>query len=523
MPTDTGEQDKDFLPIIGEFGAYQKLLTLCMLPAAFLFAFSYMGQLFMILLPRKYWCRIRELENRSKEEQLALAIPKLKNGEIDKCNMYKVETNWSDINVTEADDSWPKIPCDDGWIYDNKRLTYPTISTENNWVCSRDTFPTITFVVFFMGSIIGSLVCGYITDHWGRVKSFFLANLCVLVGGCWTSMCDGFYCFNWARFVVGFGMNDGFMTIYILTLENVGAKYRTLVGNLAIAVAFTSGGALLPWIALWCGDWKFFNNVITLPFSILLLFSVFIPESPTWLLSMGKIDKGMEVLKQAARMNKKTISDEVWSNISQHYTSIYDDQKSQKTYSWLDLFKKKRRTGVILIIMADPFLVFSLSTLTELPAGIVPLVLLDRIGRKPVTISVMILCAVCSLLAVFAPTAYYEAIAGICGRFFIAISTNVREQWAAEIIPTVVRGQGMSIVHVMGCVGCLVSPLLIYTESLYNSLPMMIVTLISAIGGCIVIFLPETMNATMPSTLEEADQRWTLSVSSSSKRARKEK
>lgn len=218
MPTDNGEQDPDFLPIIGEFGAYQKLLTFCMLPAAFLLAFSYMGQFFMILLPRQYWCRIRELQTRSKEEQLALAIPKLEDGEIDKCNMYKVETNWSDINVTEADDSWPKIPCDDGWIYDTKTLTYPTISTENNWVCPQDAFPTITFVVFFTGSILGCLVLGYITDHWGRVKSFFLANLFVLVGGCWTSLCNGFYCFNWARFVVGFGMSDGFVPIYILSV-----------------------------------------------------------------------------------------------------------------------------------------------------------------------------------------------------------------------------------------------------------------------------------------------------------------
>lgn len=258
---------------------------------------------------------------------------------------------------------------------------------------------------------------------------------------------------------------------------------------------------------------------------------------------MGKIDKGMEVLKQAARINKKTISDDVWSNISQHYTYIYEDQKSQKTYSWLDLFKKARRTGVILIIMAywfisavtyevhiraifhlnaNPFLIFSLSMLTELPAGIVPLVLLDRIGRKPVTISVMFLCAICSLLAVLAPEVFYEAIAGICGRFFISISTNVGDQWAAEILPTVVRGEGMSIVHVMGCVGCLVSPLVIYTEHWYKNLPMMIVTLASAIGGLIILFLPETMDVTMTGTLEEADQRWTLRFSSC-KDPRKEK
>ncbi|KAH8255883.1 hypothetical protein KR026_000882 [Drosophila bipectinata] len=531
MPMESGEEYNDFLHIIGEFGSYQNLLTLCMLPAAFLLAFSYMGQMFMILLPRHYWCRIRELETRSKEEQLALAIPKLKDGEFDKCHMYQVETNWADINVSVADESWPKVPCDDGWIYDNKSLPYSTISTENDWVCPHDAFPTITFVVFFMGSIIGCLVLGYITDHWGRVPSFFLANLCVLVGGNWTSMCDGFYCFIWARFVVGFGMNDGFVSIYILTLENVGNKYRTLVGNLALALAFTLGGALLPWIALWCGNWKFFNQVITLPFTILILFCMFIPESPTWLLSMGKIDKGIEVLKQAAKMNKKSVSDDVWSNISQRYTSIYDDQKSQKTYSWLDLFKKSRRIRVMMIIMvywfistvtyevhiraifhleADQFLIFSLSTLTELPAGIVPLVLLDRIGRKPMTVSVMLLCAVCSLLAVFAPGVFYEAIAGICGRFFISISTNVGDQWAAEILPTVVRGEGMAVVHVMGCVGCLVSPLVIYTENWYRNLPMMIVTLASAIGGFIILFLPETMDVTMPSTLEEADQRWTL-------------
>lgn len=53
----------DFLPLIGEFGRYQKCLFLCMIPFAFFVAFVYFSQIFLTILPDQHWCTVPELQD----------------------------------------------------------------------------------------------------------------------------------------------------------------------------------------------------------------------------------------------------------------------------------------------------------------------------------------------------------------------------------------------------------------------------------------------------------------------------
>lgn len=52
----------DLLPHIGEFGRYQKILFLLMIPFAFFVAFVYFSQIFLTLVPDEHWCRVPELD-----------------------------------------------------------------------------------------------------------------------------------------------------------------------------------------------------------------------------------------------------------------------------------------------------------------------------------------------------------------------------------------------------------------------------------------------------------------------------
>lgn len=53
----------DLLPHIGEFGRFQKILFLLMIPFSFFLVFVYFTQIFITLVPEQHWCRIPELEN----------------------------------------------------------------------------------------------------------------------------------------------------------------------------------------------------------------------------------------------------------------------------------------------------------------------------------------------------------------------------------------------------------------------------------------------------------------------------
>jgi len=52
----------DILPLIGEFGRYQKMLFLLMIPFSFFVAFVYFSQIFLTLIPEQHWCHVPELD-----------------------------------------------------------------------------------------------------------------------------------------------------------------------------------------------------------------------------------------------------------------------------------------------------------------------------------------------------------------------------------------------------------------------------------------------------------------------------
>lgn len=59
----------DLLPHVGEFGRYQKILFLLMIPFAFFVAFVYFSQIFITIVPEEHWCWVPELEQLSVEER----------------------------------------------------------------------------------------------------------------------------------------------------------------------------------------------------------------------------------------------------------------------------------------------------------------------------------------------------------------------------------------------------------------------------------------------------------------------
>ena len=63
-----------FLPYVGEFGIYQKMLFLMMVPFGFFLAWVYFTQIFITLVPQEHWCRVPELENLTVAERYTIFL-----------------------------------------------------------------------------------------------------------------------------------------------------------------------------------------------------------------------------------------------------------------------------------------------------------------------------------------------------------------------------------------------------------------------------------------------------------------
>lgn len=100
----------------------------------------------------------------------------------------------------------------------------------------------------------------------------------------------------------------------------------------------------------------------------------------------------------------------------------------------------------------------------------------------------------------------YAATLAIMGRFCVNISYNIGLQYAAELLPTVVRAQGVALIHIMGYVASIVAPFVVYLAVVSPILPLFLLGILGILGGILSLFLPETLDKDLPQTLQDGEE-----------------
>lgn len=161
----------------------------------------------------------------------------------------------------------------------------------------------------------------------------------------------------------------------------------------------------------------------------------------------------------------------------------------------------------------SPFIIFSASSATILPGCILILIMQDRIGRKAMASGSLFLSGLFMLtigitLVIFRPdqiSPIITIILIIVARLGTIMAYNSGAQYAIELIPTVVRGQGVSVIHVAGHVATIFSPQILYLANFWRPLPEVTLGVLLIAGAMACLFLPETLNKTLPVTLEDGE------------------
>lgn len=519
----------------GEFGRYQKRVFLLLCMTGITFAFSFVAIVFLGQMPESYWCRSSEVAELSRscrwspEEERNLTVPRLHQDKSEQtlCHTYGITWNISSsplscenpiYSVTNLSlEKLPIKPCEDGWVYEEYRTS---IISQYNLVCTDAWKLDLTQASLNLGFLIGALTLGYAADRYGRKVTYLISSFGVGLCGIIVAFAPNFYILVFFRFLQGIFGKGTWMTCYVIVTELVGSKQRRIVG-IVVQMFFTLGVMIIPGIAYVIPTWQGLQLAISLPNFLFLLYYWFIPESPRWLLIRKKKDKALRIMGDIARHNGRYLTP--------NYCQITVPDEDVSNPSCMDLVRtpQMRKCTIILmyawftsaviyqglvmrlgIVSGSLYTDFFISAVVELPAAVLILLSIDRVGRRlPFALSNAGAGIACLITAAISTDYLWLKITlATLGRLGITMAFEIVYFINTELYPTPLRNFGVSLCSGMCDLGGIIAPFLLFRlAELWVELPLIIFGILGLICGGLVLLLPETMGISLPETIEDVE------------------
>lgn len=184
-----------------------------------------------------------------------------------------------------------------------------------------------------LGSILGAVCGGTVSERIGRRKSMIFAAILFLASSIWCAICTTFPELLVARIFGGFGIGLASVVCPCYISELSVAKYRgTLVATYQFAITFgilvaygvnylldlhavaasaADGATATLWGRIWTSEvWRAMLGMCAVPALIFLTILFFVPESPRWLIVQGRVPAAESILSRIYNL-KETIKREV--------------------------------------------------------------------------------------------------------------------------------------------------------------------------------------------------------------------
>ncbi|KAL4716166.1 hypothetical protein ACJJTC_013943 [Scirpophaga incertulas] len=499
------EQEDVVASIIGNYGRWQLLIT-------FLLSLFSFPCTFHIYLPTftarstDFWCRRPEnLSGLPLEAWINYSQP------VDACNVRIIGsgvTVESILNNTAPLlDSFTKCA---EWDFDRSEVG-DTIISEWNLVCDRAGLTNLAEVVFLVGVGAGGVLGGWISDKFGRkrilmgmlVTQSTLAILSLLV--------RSYLQYIIVRLIMGLVSVSVVYAAFVLSVELVGGKWVTIAGVcnfFPLPLAYI----IVSLLSLVMPNWRELQLALSIPGCMLLLLWFVLPESPRWLLSMGRVQEAKTILEKAAKFNKRELPADIDKILILFKSENHDEEPSV-----LMLFKGHllKRTiclffawfamtiayyGLLLNIgnfnLGNLHATSIILAIVEIPAIALSIPILLKAGRRiPIFISMLVCGLACVATEVLAISLNYDWVLIVClmvGKFAIGSTNMMLPIFTAELYPTVIRNLGVGASQISAGLALIGIPYLWKLTTLNDHLPMVTIAALSALGGAIVLILPET-------------------------------
>ncbi|WP_245718102.1 MFS transporter [Nocardia miyunensis] len=353
---------------------------------------------------------------------------------------------------------------------------------------------TLINTVTVVGGLVGRLIGGYIADRWGRRAALSLNLLVYTLGGLISAAAVNYEMLLASRAIVGIGLGGEFTVGLAILAELVATRHR---GSLLATLNVSSGGVgniasfgffllvLGPLNGALGGDhssWRWAYVILAVPAVLVVFFRRYLPESPRFLLSKGRVDDANVSL---TRLASGTVSGLRNPGPAGHFVTAADAIPASGT-SYLEVFRGRnlRRTAAIgaaswmsfgaqvTLLFLMPILLqsrgYSLSdslaftmimNIGSLLGACAASYLAGRVPRRfTVSAAAVLGCVSAIAFAVFAHSTALILVLGMIFQFFTMMLNTMLSVWSPELFPTSIRAMGASVVNGIGNVAGAVMP-----------------------------------------------------------------
>ncbi|XP_060621213.1 organic cation/carnitine transporter 2-like isoform X1 [Anolis sagrei] len=517
----------DMVAFLGEWGPFQRLVFFLLSASIIPNGFNGLSAVFLAGIP-EHRCRIPEGANLS-AAWLNASAPREEHGGREgaaRCRRFSLRAlaNLSAQGLLPADvdlAALPQEPCLDGWEYATEPYL-ATIVSQWDLVCDNDWKTPLTTSLFFVGVLFGSFVSGQISDRFGR-KNVLFATMGVQTGfGILQVFSTSWEMFSVLFLIVGMGQISNYVAAFVLGTEILGNSIRIIYCTLGVCLFYALGYMLLPLTAYFLRDWRMLLLALTVPGVLYIPLWWFIPESPRWLLSQGRLEEAECIIRKAAQKNGVTAPEVIFDPSELQDLTTRD----QQAYSILDLVKGQniRCITIMSVILwmviaigyfglsldtpnlhGDIYLNCFLSAVIEVPAYIISWVLLQYFPRRYSMAAVLFLGG-CVLLFVQLVPLYLSVLSIVLvmtGKFGITAAFSMVYVYTAELYPTVVRNMGVGASSMASRIGSILSPYFVYLGAYDRFLPYILMGSLTVLTGILTLFLPESFGTPLPDTIDQ--------------------
>lgn len=497
--------------LVGHFGKWQFLMTILLSLFQIPNTFHISSSVYQAA-NKNFWC--------SRPEHLRNSTPidVWRNVSRSEDNCHYLNIDWNEITPDSIKGGVLNIPqnttqtqCTD-WEFDQDDNLGNTWTSEWNLVCDKEYLKNVAEMFFLLGVATGGIISGYLSDEFGRKMMLFISAVLQTIFGIALYFANSFELYLALRTLLGLVSVSTTYSGLILAIEYVDGKWRTIAGMynlfpLPISYMMISG------IAYLTQDYDKLQLCIGIPGIFLCFLWFVVPESPRWLLVKGRIPEVKKIIESAAAFNGKQLPD--------NYEKILKPPMQEDSSSgFVSLFRSRYLRLITICFLCIWFtinLVYyglilnmnsfggnvyfnsALAGLVEIPAIAIAMYIILKIGKKWVFCATLVGTGIACLCAAITEgkehVLWLKITFVMIGKFTISASNTIMPVYTAELYPTAIRNVGVGACNIAAGLALITTPYLSMLTKIEDHLLMSLLTAWSLLGGLVVIFLPESMNA----------------------------